>query len=150
MYLQLICACVALDLMSIACYALSHTTTYTISSESTMFEESTINTNLLRFHTKHSQNVKLFKVISVFLHKILNLFLGFFVFLEELWIFRWPYFQLPFPILTSMPKFKRIRRCSQNLEQIKICIIFMLKQTPDRNFDFPILVEYHLDSMYSY
>ena len=115
-----------------------------------VFVESTINTNLLRFHTKHSQNVKLFKVISVFLHKILNLFLGFFVFLEELWIFRWPYFQLPFPILTSMPKFKRIRRCSQNLEHIKICIIFMLKQTPDRHFEFPILVEYHLDSMYSY
>ena len=47
-----------LDPMSIACYALSHTSAYHILKESIMFAESRPNTNLLRFHARSSENVK--------------------------------------------------------------------------------------------
>lgn len=43
----------ALGPMYITCYALPHTSAYQISKESTMFSESRLNTNLLRFHASY-------------------------------------------------------------------------------------------------
>jgi hypothetical protein len=35
---------------------------------------------------------------------------------------------MPYPVLTSIPNFKRICPCLQNPQQIQMCIIFILKQ----------------------
>ena len=58
----------ALDPMSIACYALPHTSVYHISKESIMFAESRPNTNLLR--ARSSENVKISLCIANFQLKI--------------------------------------------------------------------------------